>query len=270
MAKAKEYYALYVKTFISLLLSPGWMGGIALILGFFVGTGYYWIEKGWDVMIEQAINAFVYSLAFPGAIAIVFAIIQLIKTPVIIYRNLKAEANKRTFNDVEITPFPFPEGTGFGVGLQIVSDKTPQSNFYIDGFAGKIIKIVQNGETRYQGSFQGKVNIELPLVYRRGEMFSKENKTDIANRSYSKNFGSILLVANCNKDQAIIEKKDEYQDITVIVDKDNACWITIEMKAKVGDFLDIEGCSVTCQLAYDKNKKRFLLSNLVRTPEYER
>jgi hypothetical protein len=252
MNKTREYYALFAKTFISLLLLPGWKGGITLVLGFFIGTGYYLITKGWNVMVEQAINAFVYSLALPAAITMIFSIIQFIETPVIIYHKLKAEANKRTFKDIEITTFVFPDGSGFnGVGLNVSSFKPISGEYDVNEFIGKIVLIVLNGDE--VGRFTFSEGIELPLIVKHGIMYEINPNKIVAKMNYDKDTSTILFLA---------------EEQNLIKNDSDVCVVTVEMKARVGD-LDMEGCLARFKLYRDKNN-RLLISNLERFPEREK
>ena len=194
--------------------------------------------------------------------------------PAKFYNEERIEAQKRTWKDIEITPFTFPAGSGFGVGLQIISDKPAKGVYDVELTEAEIVQIVHNGETYRFGTSYGGSNLDLELVYGRGEMFTRENRKELANRIYSNELSTFVVIARCDGERAYIESLNSgnEQALPFVVDNRNPCWITIEIKSNLGiiEHIPMEGCLITCKLSYDPSENKFLISNLTREPKYEK
>lgn len=163
------------------------------------------------------------------------------------------EARKRTFKDIEITPFVFPDGSGFnGVGLNASSFKPISGEYYVNEFIGKIVLISLNGNE--VGRFTFSEGIELPLIVKHGIMFEINRNKIMARMNYDKDTSTILFLG---------------EEQNIIKNDGDVSFVTVEMKARVGD-LDMEGCLARFKLYRDKNTGRLLISNLERFPEYEK
>lgn len=192
--------------------------------------------------------------------------------PARLFNEERLEARKRTWKDIDIVPYSFPMGSGFGIGLQITSDKPVR--YDVELSKAEIIQIVHAGKTTRYGVAHGGVEVGLQLVYGRGEMFSIENKSELANRTYSHELSTFLVVAKVDDQKAYIEilNPNEGQVLVFVVDTLSPAWLTIELQSKLGvlEHIEMERCSIICKLSYDQVENKFLISNLTREPKYEK
>lgn len=181
------------------------------------------------------------------------------------------EIRRKSFMDVDIVSFEFEEYSGInGVGLKIVSDKPIENPDDIQYFEAKIIKVVRSTDTIFTGSFKDETSIKLPLIYKRGLIYEKANGEYIARR-YDINLSTVILVANCDDNQATIPNE---KNIEIKATKDNPIWVTIYMNARTafgpssGD--EMEGLTTVFKIGYDTKRSQFLITDLERNPKYER
>jgi hypothetical protein len=76
---------------------------------------------GPQVMSDQLTSILAGIIGAVGG-TIFILLVHRMSAPLILYREKETEANKRSWTDIEIKPYRFPENSGFGVGLEILSD----------------------------------------------------------------------------------------------------------------------------------------------------
>jgi len=97
-------------------------------------------------------------------------LVHRMSAPLILYREKETEANKRSWKDIEIKPYHFPENSGFGVGLEILSDKPRE--FHVNQVFCQITEIKRGWDVIFRG------NMQIPLLY----VPSLERRQEIINR----------------------------------------------------------------------------------------
>jgi hypothetical protein len=120
----KEYYKLYFKTLWKLIRTIGWREYIIALFCLVVGSTYYARTRGWEAMIEEALNFIAYTLAPLALVAFLFILDKIVQTPVKIHEDLKAELEKFSWVGVTVEPWNFPPDSGLGVGLHIYNGKS--------------------------------------------------------------------------------------------------------------------------------------------------
>lgn len=159
------------------------------------------------------------------------------------YQELKIEANKRSWRDVEIKPFHFPENNQLGVGLEVVSNKPDQ--FKITQVYCLIYEITHSYDVEFRG------NMQLPLL----SFPSLQRTTEIINKTQTTklNSGQIMAVANSDGSKAWIEKNDALTDYAIesnILHK-----LTIGVDGILEHVGTMDRCLLYCDLLYKKNEQ---------------
>jgi hypothetical protein len=184
-----------------------------------------------------------------------------IRLPAKIYYELKTEANKRSWKDIEIKPFRFPENTGLGIGLEIISYKSKQ--FTLTQVYCQIFKITHSYDVEYQG------NMQIPLL----SLPSFQRTTDITNKNQTNNLnlGQVIAVAKDDGNRVWIIKNDALTDLTVennILHK-----LTIGLDGNLESIGAMDRCTLYCDLLCSKKDptSKFELSLTIteRLPPYE-
>jgi len=193
-----------------------------------------------------------------------------------LFREKEDEANKLTWKDIEILPYNFPEGSGLGVGLEIISDKPkmPYSGKYEHAGEYDITRVIPKVVEVFYAGKNEKTEFTLPL-YNIG--LADNRRVDfILNRRQLRNeitFAIAMSIVNWNEDSAwltIIEDNTSYK-----LDEDVEYKLKISIERATMDIntMILEPCFMICDLKYHKSKdgeKKVSLKMSYRTPKYRK
>jgi hypothetical protein len=196
-------------------------------------------------------------------------LIGLIYFPAKIYSEIRSEAVRFTFQDVEIKEYKFPRESGYGVGLSLISNK-PKNHFIllldakIQNIKHKGKELLENREKR-----DGNISILIGSGYHfekgSGGVLNKSAKNSLAKVS-------VVPLTKFNNDKAYILIGDG--DDEIIEMEDGSTYrIILNFSAKlfIGGQRDLEGVGIWCDLVYSKNwlqQKVVSLKIIERTPPY--
>lgn len=186
-------------------------------------------------------------------------------------RRADVEAKRITWRDIEIIQHKFPDGSGYGLGLQIISHKpAPDRNFgdmyRVRLTEAKVSSIAHHGKGL---EYPGKENYSLPILYERGGVYSEESSRDVPHLGNVQWNKMILLIAELQGDRAIIYDKKENPDEKrplATIDGNNPCWVEIRLKAMVFNMV-MEECTVSFVIYYRQSGLE--IGNFQRNPEYD-
>lgn len=188
-------------------------------------------------------------------------------------RGMDVEAKRVTWKDIEIVKHSFPEGSGYGLGLQITSHKPEPDRNFGDRFRvnltkAKIHSISQRGQ---RSEYSSDMEYGMPILYERGSVYSEEGYGDLPHLGNVKWNKMVLLIAEYQDERAVIIEKQENTNKRrelATIDRDNSCWIEIRLNAMVPFGIAMEECVVSFNIY---NKQTGLeIANLQRSPEYEK
>lgn len=242
-----------------------WFGG--LFTGVFTGLvvpyllyklGGYLMPNIWLLILVSIISAVI---GFALFVLVVCGVNGFVVVPAKIYRDLELEAIKRTWKDIEFKPFHFPENSGLGIGLEILSDKPVQiriTNVYC-----QITEMTRSYDLIFRG------NMQIPLL----SISSLQRTEEIVNEGQLTNSlsGQAIAVANDDGSRAWIQKNDATTD--TIIEKDILHKLTISIQGNISDVGTMDWCLIYCDLLYRENKQtgqmEFVLTVTERKPKYE-
>lgn len=273
--KNKDYHGLIWKTAINETISyystdlRNWIGnlGVAVLTGiasiiysFASGTS----EIDWGNILTSIIAGFL------GWAAIMFFYNLIWKIPAELYIETREQSLLRTWKDIELKVYKFPENSGLGVGIAIISHKplfrygnNIQREYTIQTFP-EIESMKLNGRIVYS-------RVGLPLLMVGNKAVFKSSSEILNQRQFNNLVSSVAIsVANWNSDRAWLTDLEAQNNLNLEIDK--AYSIQIEMRNSILEQTPMEGCTVFCDLYYSKDKitgeMKVTLENLVREPRF--
>jgi len=192
------------------------------------------------------------------------------KTPAKLYITTREETILRTWKDIEVKAYNFPENSGLGVGIAIISHKpllrygnNNQVEYTVET-SPEIENIKLNGKIIYS-------KVRLPLFMMGSKSVFKKSSEILNKRQFNNLVTSVAVsVANWNSEKAWLTDVDEQNDLVLDVDK--AYSVVIEMRNSKIEDTQMEGCAIFCDLHYGKDKTtgemKVSLENLVREPKF--
>lgn len=252
--------------------------GRGLLVGFFA-TLFSYIYQHENINVE---NASFYIFIF-FSFALVFYIGErLIYIPAKLFREKEEKARMSSWADIEIKPFTFDKGkekriSGYGVGLQIISDKPLKNGEFVDLPDNTYINRIEQGAVVLFPSENHSSPLILPLlggsnsVYGHQEIIKQRNDDSMPRIKET-----VIPIANWDEDSAWITAIDKRQealvsDCGVKIKKDIVCRVVIHAKGRINALEELMGCEIFCDLLYYKKDGQMTMSiDLVeRHPKYE-
>jgi hypothetical protein len=210
-----EYHKMVWRSALSDILAyyradiRNWLGEIVVALLSGIGYSVYSYLRS-ETMIDWLGIFIFFIFGFIGYAVLSFLYRLIWVSPAQTYGKKEAEANLLTWKDVDIKPFDFPQTSGFGVGLEMISHKPKyeSSGLIIEHLINEVIPkatiISRTGETEA-------VQYNLPLLV---GSTTFERQDIVRSREQLKNDGHLttaISIANWDENRAwvTIWKKDE-------------------------------------------------------------
>lgn len=259
ISETAYYYSTDLRNWVGNLGIAVSTGISSVIISFASGT----TEIDWGNTLTSV------AIGFLGWAIVIFFYNLIWKTPAKLYIESREVTFLRTWKDIELKKYEFPENCGFGVGIAIISHKPMfrygnniQREYTIESYP-EVESIKLNGRVIYS-------KIKLPLLMIGKKAVFKKSSEILNQRQFSSLVSSVAIsVANWNNDEAWLTDLDEQNNLYLEVDK--AYFIQIEMRNSKLEDAPMEGCTVFCDLYYGKDKTtgemKVSLENLVREPK---
>lgn len=261
----KQWGSVFLQTFVSSFWS--WFtifvaGSIVVFTALLIArsredvvdlNNYFPPYIGWGLLI-----------AFAGIYAY-----QLMVTIAEKLENYELEAMLFTWRDILFEKYYFKNGTGYSVGLKVISLKPPYAHpageyqEYEITFVPEIVHLNLNGESVYS-------RIKLPVLIMKGDIIFKKSQ-EVFNQRFLKRHKTFTVIPIAHHDGNHVWVTDAEQNHDKFLELDTRYYAQIEMRESRNFDDKMQGCAVTCEIRPYRNERSeisILIEVVERFPEF--
>lgn len=193
------------------------------------------------------------------------------KIPAELYKEEKSKALYSSWRNIDTKPFTFERDSGFGIGLEVISDKQLGEDGFINVSEKNsyVVRVEQGGKLLLNNG-----ELLLPLVGGGNSVYSvfeyiRNRKGRTVNTAIEH---TVFPIANWDENQAWIVSQDGRGNSGIVIEKDVTCRVLMILMGEIIRKQPLEFFQVWCDLLYHSNgngKMTMTLKNINRHVEYE-